>query len=372
MTSHGGFDQNSGGWCLPYRLRRISRPTRNLGSTRRTNGQRPPPADLGRSTKENDVKAMSPLAILCACSLSVHAHEDIPKGRLGHPLGTYLTIEGVRFGVDKIGKAKIDAHTLLVDTINGKKLDRPIAISIETSGSLPMRERCVFRGYESGRMVGVPFEVARAENLPVPAAVWHFHRYFIITSVVQPAGLDVKIEPLRANVEQASKKAADSVSQPPGKDAKQIRKVVDVFASLKADLIAMSADYPEFADVKKVAIGKGGITHGFVYEHNCGFGGKRGYKDTGPNAVAIGIEVMTFSEFSEKVDTVAMQAPLYRWKKLELVGWPRLHFGKDLPEALVKRLEGLHRKHIDMIEQLDCGALAPGTPEVGAHAPNGS
>ena len=137
------------------------------------------------------MKAMSALAILCACSLSVHAHDEIPKGKLGHPLGTYLTIEGVRFGVDKIGKVgKIDTHTLLVDTINGKKLDRPTTISIETSGSLPMRERCVFRGYESGRMVGVPFEVARAENLPLPQVAWQFHRYFIITSVVQPAGLD--------------------------------------------------------------------------------------------------------------------------------------------------------------------------------------
>jgi hypothetical protein len=139
---------------------------------------------------------MSALAILCACSLSVPAHDEIPKGRLGHPLGTYLTIEGVRFGVDKIGKAKIDAHTLLVDTIDGKKLDRPITISIETSASLPMRERCVFRGYESGRMVGVPDGVARAENLPLPAAVWHFHRYFIITSVVQPEGLGRSLEPM--------------------------------------------------------------------------------------------------------------------------------------------------------------------------------
>jgi len=142
------------------------------------------------------VKTMSALAVLCACSLSVCAHDEIPKGKLGHPLGTYLTIEGVRFGVDKIGKAKIDSHTLLVDTINGKKLDRPITISIETSASLPMQERCVFRGYESGRMVGVPFEAARAENIPLPAAVWHFHRYFVITSVVRPEGLDRTLKPM--------------------------------------------------------------------------------------------------------------------------------------------------------------------------------
>jgi len=184
--------------------------------------------------------------------------------------------------------------------------------------------------------------------------------------------LDAEIELLRAGVELTAERAGEAAFQVPDNSEAQIRGIADVFASLKADLIAMSADYPEFADVKHVAIGKQGITHGIVYEYNCGFGGKRGYKDTGPNALAIGIEVMTFREFSEKVDTVAMQAPLYRWKKLELVGWPTLHFGKDIPETLVKRLERLLRKHVEMIDQLDRGALAPRTPEVGVHAPNGS
>jgi len=175
--------------------------------------------------------------------------------------------------------------------------------------------------------------------------------------------LDAEIEFVRAGVEQTIERAADAALQVPGESTVQIREIADVFASLKADLIAMSADYPEFADVRNVAIGKRGITHGIVYEHNCGFGGKRGYTDTGPNAIAIGIEVMTFSEFSKKVDTVAMQAPLYQWEKLELVGWGRLHFGKDIPETLVKRLEGLFRKHVEMIDRLDRIAPAPGAPE---------
>jgi len=153
----------------------------------------------------------------------------------------------------------------------------------------------------------------------------------------------------------------EPADEKPWLNAKQIRNVGDVFASLKADLMAMSADYPEFADVKNVAIGRQGITHGIVYEHNCGFGGKRGYKDTGPNAVAIGIEVMTFGEFSEKVETVAMQMPLYRWEKLELVGWPTLHFGQDIPKTLAKRLDALLEKHIGMISQLDKAAIAPTT-----------
>ncbi len=171
--------------------------------------------------------------------------------------------------------------------------------------------------------------------------------------------LDAEIELLRAGVEQTAKRAAGPAPQPPGKDAEQIRVLADVFASLKAELVAVSADYPQFADVKDVAIGRRGITFGIVYKHNCGYWGKRGYEDTGPNAVAIGIEVMTFGEFSEKVKTVEMQMPLYRWEELELVGWPRLHFGKDIPKTLAKRLNGLLEKHAEMISQLDRAAIVP-------------
>jgi hypothetical protein len=135
--------------------------------------------------------AMSALAILCACSLSVHPHHDVPKGRLGHPLGTYLTIEGVRAEAGKVG-----TRTLLVDTVNGKKLDRPIGIWIDNVAPLPKGERCILRGYESGKMIGVPDEVARAENLPLPQAAWQFFRYFIMTSVVQPEGLDRSLKPM--------------------------------------------------------------------------------------------------------------------------------------------------------------------------------
>ena len=56
--------------------------------------------------------AMSPLVVLCACSLFAHAHDEIPKGTLGHPLGTYLTIGGVRADVDNIGVALVLARHL--------------------------------------------------------------------------------------------------------------------------------------------------------------------------------------------------------------------------------------------------------------------
>ena len=112
----------------------------------------------------------------------------MPMGRLGFPLGTYLTIEGRRHERGKIAKG-----TLMVDTVNGKSIEVPIAVPIENlrGGVLPPDTRCVMRGYESGRMIGIPGEVARAEGLTVTQAAWQFFRYFVGTSVVQPKSLAV-------------------------------------------------------------------------------------------------------------------------------------------------------------------------------------
>jgi hypothetical protein len=115
----------------------------------------------------------------------------IPTGLLGYPLGTYLTIEGVR--MEKEG-GMIGTRTLLVDTINGRKLVKPVSIWIDNAKrpGLPKNKRCVIRGYESGKMVGVPIAVIKAENVPVPQTGWQFSRYFIITSVVAPDSLKKK------------------------------------------------------------------------------------------------------------------------------------------------------------------------------------
>lgn len=121
--------------------------------------------------------------------------QDIPAGRLGHPLGTYLTIEGVRVRPEE-GK-KVGVNTLLVDTVNGKTLETPIGIWVENVDSLPNDAHCILRGYETGRMVGVPpavIEAAKEEgkDITVPQVGWEFHRYFIVTSVIEPKDLKKK------------------------------------------------------------------------------------------------------------------------------------------------------------------------------------
>lgn len=125
------------------------------------------------------------LALLGISTLG-KASDEVPLGKLGLPLGKYLTVEGE---AAKPGLKVNPTCTLVVDTVNGKRLKEPVDIWIDNVTALPQGERCVIKGYESGRMIGVPPEVAEAENIPVPQAAWQFHRYFIMTSSVQPKNL---------------------------------------------------------------------------------------------------------------------------------------------------------------------------------------
>jgi len=117
----------------------------------------------------------------------------MPYGILGHPLGSYLTIEGVR-----AEKGKVGAQTLLVDTVNGTKLKSPVSIWVDNVQALPQGTRCVLRGYESGRIIGQPWaysEAAKEEGKPPPPQPqvgWQFSHYLFVMSVVQPKDLEIK------------------------------------------------------------------------------------------------------------------------------------------------------------------------------------
>ncbi|MDB5306479.1 MAG: hypothetical protein JWO38_681 [Gemmataceae bacterium] len=128
-----------------------------------------------------------------------------PGGLLGDRLGEYLTIEGVR-----MEGAKIETGTLLVDTVNGKKLDKPVPIVVRvcdfnatrfdlpTDYLMPYKARCVFKGFESGEMIGVPQgvydaakELGRTE-VPMSPAQWQWRPYFVAHIAVKPEAKERK------------------------------------------------------------------------------------------------------------------------------------------------------------------------------------
>ena len=75
----------------------------------------------------------------------LHSREA-PIGSLGFRLGSPLTLEGNRDDDFKTGD-----QTLLIDTVNGKRLGEHIAIWVENVELPPPQFRCVLKGYENGQ-----------------------------------------------------------------------------------------------------------------------------------------------------------------------------------------------------------------------------
>jgi len=114
-----------------------------------------------------------------------------PGGKLNDRLGEYLTIEGVRAEQGKVGK-----RTLIVDTLNGKKLSKPVYIWVHNL-ELPKGKRCVLKKYESGQMIGTPpaaFAAAKEQGKTfIPqAAGWQWSPHFVVLIVTAPADLDLE------------------------------------------------------------------------------------------------------------------------------------------------------------------------------------
>ncbi len=121
-----------------------------------------------------------------------------PGGLLRDQLGEYLTIEGVL-----AEGGKIETGTLMVDTVDGKKLDKPVPVLIHNLNAPINRlrglakQRFVLKGYESGEMIGVaPAVWAAAKEQgwtdvnPSPVD-WQWRPYFVALVAVEPEGLEL-------------------------------------------------------------------------------------------------------------------------------------------------------------------------------------
>ena len=142
----------------------------------------------------------------------------------------------------------------------------------------------------------------------------------------------------------------------PGREAvDQPHDVAGVMASLKAELVKLSADYPELAGAKaiRVSVGPAGTSHELPYWHNCKYRRKGAYEDTGPSAVHVGFRVMRLQQFHEAVHKVQMPIPTHRWASLNMVGWTALHIGEKPSPGFAARMEALLEKHVKMLDYLD-------------------
>lgn len=127
-----------------------------------------------------------------------------PGGILSDQLGVYLIIEGV-----PAEGGKVESGTLLVDTVDGKKLAKPINLVVRGAYiadhnlqparlDIPAKQRCVLKGYESGEMIGVAPAVDAAakeqgwQEVPMSPVPWQWRPYFVALIVVEPKGLELR------------------------------------------------------------------------------------------------------------------------------------------------------------------------------------
>ena len=89
-----------------------------------------------------------------------------PRGVFSDSLGSYLTIEGILD--DQFAMGLGAGNALRVDTVNGRKLAKPIFIPVDNV-ALPAGKRCVLKGYELGGMIGRPPAESDSSLLPPPS-----------------------------------------------------------------------------------------------------------------------------------------------------------------------------------------------------------
>ncbi len=143
-----------------------------------------------------------------------------------------------------------------------------------------------------------------------------------------------------------------------------IRTVADAFESLKAELVGMRGKYPRLAGAGKAKVDERGL----LYVHNCRPLAKGGYQNTGPNAIAVGIEVMRLPKPRKPADNFPGQPLPYKWPALGIVGRTILHLGPGSAPDLSPKLKEVLARHLAMIDRLDRRAAARGGAPVAAEA----
>ena len=119
---------------------------------------------------------------------AVSSSASRPIGKLGYPLGTYLRIEAHPYR-PTTPPLKVLSGTMLVNAVRDERLETPIKLVVRNLdlSSVSPDTPCVINGYESGAWVGSPEGLP--PGTPTESTRFHFHNYFVVTSVDAPKEL---------------------------------------------------------------------------------------------------------------------------------------------------------------------------------------
>jgi hypothetical protein len=93
-------------------------------------------------------------------------------GDLGKPMGTYMNIEGIyREGMP---------YWMEVDTLDGKKLEKTMHVTIKEWDIKLKDKRVVVRGYEACGIEGMPMDPEK-RNQEIGQQAFGLHNWFVVT-----------------------------------------------------------------------------------------------------------------------------------------------------------------------------------------------
>lgn len=104
-----------------------------------------------------------------------------------------MTVEGELYD----GDDKVESNSLVVDMVNGKRLEKSVLILVRNV-LLPVKERCILKGFELGEMIGSPPALRDAaeeqgdEYEERSSAAWRWRPYFVVLIAAKPDGLVIQ------------------------------------------------------------------------------------------------------------------------------------------------------------------------------------
>jgi hypothetical protein len=113
----------------------------------------------------------------------VHGGKVQLVGKLGNRIGEFVTVEG---GVP--AEMLMMDSPVMIDTVDGKKLDKPVLITVRGTKGLTRGSRVAFRGYENCGMTGMAVDPQRPSDR-MPQQLFGFDSWFEATSTIEPAGV---------------------------------------------------------------------------------------------------------------------------------------------------------------------------------------
>jgi len=147
--------------------------------------------------------------------------------------------------------------------------------------------------------------------------------------------------------------------------------ITGVIESLKKDMIALGARYPELADSGAIRTGQipaQSAIYGLEYFHNCRDAERTGFADAGASAAAVRFVICPLSDRTKESDMQRlkphMPPPDLTLPALGVGLWSQLHAGKNPTPGFEAAMRKSLDRHVEMVREIERRARTRGNVKV--------